>query len=54
MRYLRGCELHVRQAYKSLLDDVGVESQDAELVRTHNAGQELHDEDLVIEGVLLV
>lgn len=37
-----------------VLDDVRVESEDAELVGAHDSSEERHDEDLVIQGVLLV
>lgn len=34
--------------------DVGVESENAEFVGTHNSREELHDEDFVLEGVAFV
>lgn len=39
---------------REVLDDVRVEAEDAELVGAHDSGQELHDEDLVLERVVLV
>jgi hypothetical protein len=36
------------------LDDVAVESEDTELVGSHDSRKELHDEDLVVEGIVLV
>jgi hypothetical protein len=36
------------------LDDVAVEAEDTELVGAHDSGKELHDEDLVVEGIVLV
>jgi hypothetical protein len=36
------------------LDDVGVESKNAQFMRTHHTRQELHDGNLVLEGVHLV
>jgi hypothetical protein len=39
---------------REVFDDVGVEAEDTEFVGAHDSGQELHDEDLVLERVLLV
>lgn len=36
------------------LDDVGVESKHTKLVSAHDSRKELHDEDLVVERVVLV
>lgn len=36
------------------LDNVTVEAEHTELVKTHDSGQKLHDEDLVLKRVLLV
>lgn len=46
----RDAQLVVRE----ILDDVGVEVEDAELVRARYAGEELHEEDLVVKGEALV
>jgi hypothetical protein len=37
-----------------IFDDVRVESEDTELVGTHDSSEKRHDEDLVVERVLLV
>lgn len=34
-----------------ILDNVAVKAKDAELVDTHDTGEELHDENLVVEGI---
>lgn len=34
-----------------VLDNVAVKAKDAELVDTHDTGEELHDENLVVEGI---
>ena len=38
----------------SSLDDVGVESKDAQFMRSHHTRQELHDGDFVLERVHFV
>lgn len=37
-----------------ILENVGVEREDGEFVGTHDAGEELHEEDFVVEGETLV
>lgn len=37
-----------------VFDDVRVEAEDAQLVGAHDPREELHDENLVVERVLLV
>lgn len=37
-----------------VLDDVRVESEDTELVGAHDSSKERHDEDLVVQRILLV
>lgn len=37
-----------------VFEDVGVERENTELVRTHDTREELHKEDLVVEGKTLV
>jgi len=36
------------------LDDIGVEAQNAEFVESHDAGEQLHDENFVVKGETLV
>lgn len=43
-------QLMVREVF----EDVGVERENRELVRAHDTGEELHEEDLVVEGKALV
>lgn len=43
-------ELVIGEVFK----DVGVERENGELVRAHDTGEELHEEDLVVEGKALV
>ena len=43
-------ELMIRE----VLHDVGVEAEHAELVPAHDAGEELHEENLVVEREALV
>ena len=53
------CECDEDGGYAELMigeifEDVGVEREDGELVRAHDAREELHEEDLVVEGKALV
>jgi len=55
VRYLIGCQNFAEQRkIKRVLDDVAIKAQNAELMRTHDSREELHDGDLVLERVLLV
>lgn len=63
---IRGCKLVNRLSQRDedegdlelvvgeVLDDVGVKAEHAELVSAHDSREKLHDEDLVLERVLLV
>lgn len=37
-----------------ILDNVAVKAKDAELVDTHNSGEELHDKNLVFKRIYFV
>ena len=53
------CECDEDSRYAELMigevfEDVGVERENGELVRAHDTREELHEEDLVVEGKALV
>ena len=45
---------HAELVIREVFEDVGVEREHRELVRAHDTGEELHEEDLVVEGKALV
>jgi hypothetical protein len=45
---------HAELVIGEVFEDVGVEGENGELVSAHDTGEELHEEDLVVEGKALV